>query len=101
MNHDQPDWLASTAAKFGYGRVTISDGYALKFEYIRADVSFCSPRMETTTSALHQMSCQSAKAMHSILEQKRTDGSSILWYFTAFAQHLCCSDFIAASHLCM
>lgn len=39
VNHDQPDWLVSTAAKFGYGRVTVSDGYALKFEYIRTDVS--------------------------------------------------------------
>lgn len=39
MNHDQPDWLVATAAKFGYGRVTIGDGYTLKFEYIRTAVS--------------------------------------------------------------
>jgi Iron/zinc purple acid phosphatase-like protein C len=39
VNHDQPAWLAATAAKFGYGRVTVDDGYSLTFEFVRTDVS--------------------------------------------------------------
>lgn len=39
VNHDQPAWLATTAAKFGYGRVTVDDGYSLTFEFVRTDVS--------------------------------------------------------------
>ena len=42
VNHDQPEWLAKTYAKFGYGRVTVDDGYSLTFEFVRTDVSFCS-----------------------------------------------------------
>jgi Iron/zinc purple acid phosphatase-like protein C len=39
VNHEQPAWLAATAAKFGYGRVTVDDGYSLTFEFVRTDVS--------------------------------------------------------------
>lgn len=33
--HSQEDWLVHTKAQFGYGRVTVTDGYSLKFEYVR------------------------------------------------------------------
>ena len=36
--HSQEDWLVYTKAQFGYGRVTVIDGYGLKFEYIRTKV---------------------------------------------------------------
>ena len=39
VGHEQPAWLAATAAKFGYGRVTVDDGYSLTFEFVRTDVS--------------------------------------------------------------
>lgn len=35
VNHDQEDWLVTTYTEFGYGRVTVADGYSLTFEYVR------------------------------------------------------------------
>jgi len=36
VNHDQPDWLAATHVNFGYGRITVHDGYELTFEFVRS-----------------------------------------------------------------
>ena len=48
VSHDQEDWLAYTRVDWGYGRVTVHDGYSLTFEFVlskvRAVHSFCRTR---------------------------------------------------------
>ena len=38
MSHDQEDWLAYTRVDWGYGRVTVHDGYSLTFEFVLSKV---------------------------------------------------------------
>ena len=38
MSHDQEDWLAYTRIDWGYGRVTVHDGYSLTFEFVLSTV---------------------------------------------------------------
>ena len=58
VNHDQPEWLAATHAQFGYGRVTVSDGYQLAFEYVRTKVCAIFWPIQVRVSGLRHM-CQS------------------------------------------
>lgn len=37
MEHEQPEWLAYAEPEWGYGRVTVTGGGALLFEYVRSD----------------------------------------------------------------
>ena len=38
VSHDQEDWLAYTRVDWGYGRVTVHDGYSLTFEFVLSKV---------------------------------------------------------------
>ena len=38
MSHDQEDWLVYTRVDWGYGRVTVHDGYSLTFEFVLSKV---------------------------------------------------------------
>ena len=54
VNHDQPEWLAATYVGFGYGRITVHDGYELTFEFVRTSVRPPPPPpIATPLHALH------------------------------------------------
>lgn len=36
VNHQQPVWLEAAQLHYGYGRITVHDGYDLTFEYVRS-----------------------------------------------------------------
>jgi len=38
VSHDQEDWLEYTRVDWGYGRVTVHDGYSLTFEFVLSKV---------------------------------------------------------------
>jgi len=38
VSHDQEDWLEYTRIDWGYGRVTVHDGYSLTFEFVLSKV---------------------------------------------------------------
>ncbi len=40
VSHDQEDWLAYTRVDWGYGRVTVHDGYSLTFEFVLSKVRY-------------------------------------------------------------
>ena len=37
VEHEQPDWLEFAESRFGFGRVTVRDGYSLTWDYIRTE----------------------------------------------------------------
>ena len=60
MSHDQEDWLEYTRVAWGYGRVTVHDGYSLTFEFVLSKACFLAEILGDP-----QMSCLESKAGHS------------------------------------
>ena len=58
MEHEQPDWLAYAEPEWGFGRVTVSGGDALLFEYVRSDDGAVRDSVRLRNSRARARACQ-------------------------------------------
>ena len=58
VKHDQPDWLASAAREWGYGRVSVFNGQEMLFEFVESESGDVADFVRLSNTHSQQRDCR-------------------------------------------